>query len=59
MTLKPILLLLGDPKETVRWQVTQFEKFISSFDVKVNEDLTRESFARALRENKYPALFEK
>ena len=53
MSSKPILLMLGDPKNTVRWRTTEFETFCSNFEVKVNEDLTRGSFKKALQTKKY------
>jgi len=52
MSSKPILLMLGDPNHTVRWRLPEFQEFSSRFDVKTNEDLTRESFAKALKEKK-------
>jgi len=55
---KPVLLLLGDPNHTIRWRVAEFEKFSSNFEIKVNEDLTRESFQHALRTKKYTLLGE-
>jgi len=53
MSSKPTLLMLGDPKNTVRWRTTEFETFCSNFHVKGNEDLTRESFKKALQTKKY------
>jgi hypothetical protein len=57
MSSKPVLLFLGDPKRTVRWRVSEFEKFTSNFEIKVNEDLDRESLKQALRAKKYPSPF--
>ena len=53
MTSKPTLLILGDPKKTIRWRTSQFKTFSSNFKVKVNEDLTRESFVKALQTKKF------
>jgi len=53
MTSKSTLLILGDPKKTVRWRTSQFETFSSNFNIKVNEDLTRESFTKALQTKKF------
>jgi len=44
--------MLGDPNHTVRWRLPEFQEFSSKFEVKTNEDLTRESFAKALKEKK-------
>jgi hypothetical protein len=50
---KPTILMLGDPAKTVRWRISQFEKFASNYTIKVNQDLTYRSFETALREKKY------
>jgi len=50
---KPILLVLGDHKKTIRNRVSEFETFSSKFEVKVNQDLTRAAFEKALKEKKY------
>jgi lactate dehydrogenase-like 2-hydroxyacid dehydrogenase len=57
MTTKPIILFLGDPKDTIRWRTSQFKTFSSNFTIKVNEDTTRSSFTKALQEKKYPKFY--
>jgi hypothetical protein len=58
MSSKPILLVLGHHDKTVRNRKDQFKAFSSQFDVRVNEDFSREVFARALKEKKFPTFVD-
>jgi hypothetical protein len=51
---KPSLLILGDPAETIRWHVQEFQTWAKNYEIKVNVDFSRSAFQTALREKKYP-----
>jgi hypothetical protein len=58
MASKPTILILGDPKKTIRHQTDKFNSLSSNFNIKVNEDLTRDSFTQALKTKKYLSLVQ-
>jgi hypothetical protein len=58
MSEKPTLLILGDPSTTVRHRQAQFKEFSGNFNVKVNVDLKRDSFKKALETKKYDHYWE-